>query len=263
MRVTAPSAAGTPRASFLDVDFDLLDLDGAVAWLAARGSDQALAYVVTPNVDHLVRAEREPVLFRPLYREAALCLCDSRVLAKLARACGVRLPVVPGSDLTPALFERVVHSGEGVCVVGGRKESVGRLRARYPGATVAHCPAPMGLRDNPAALAATAQAAVATGRGSRFWLLAVGSPQQEMLARAMTGVAGAAGTALCVGASIEFLTGDQRRAPRAVQRIGLEWLWRLASDPRRLARRYLLDGPAIFPAAFRWVWMRRYGRRGG
>ncbi len=56
----------------------------------------------------------------------------------------------------------------------------------------------------------------------------------------------ARGLALCVGASINFLTGDERRAPGWMQRLGIEWLYRLLQDPRRLAARYLLRGPRVF-----------------
>lgn len=253
MTTTFPSA-GAPRGrtSFLHFDFDLLDVDGAAAWLSGRGADDRFGYVVTPNVDHAVFTERDPATFTPLYRDAALCLCDSRILARIARACGVRLAVAPGSDLTRALFERVLQPDDAVCVVGGGDGTIARLRERYPRTEVRHCPAPMGLRNDPAALDRTAEAALGVGKDTRFWLLAVGSPQQEMLARRMAASPGATGTALCIGASIDFLTGGQRRAPRAVQRAGLEWAWRLALHPRRLARRYLVDGPAVFPMAWRW-----------
>ena len=80
----------------------------------------------------------------------------------------------------------------------------------------------------------------------RFCLLAVGCPQQEALARALQERGRARGLALCVGASINFLTGTERRAPKWMQRIGLEWMYRLALNPTRMARRYLIRGPRIF-----------------
>ena len=80
----------------------------------------------------------------------------------------------------------------------------------------------------------------------RFCLLAVGCPQQEMLARALQTRGRARGLALCVGASINFLTGVERRAPAWMQNVGLEWLYRLLNDPGRLAGRYLVRGPRIF-----------------
>src|SRR5206468_13039467 len=77
--------------------------------------------------------------------------------------------------------------------------------------------------------------------------------QQEMIAHEAGALSGASGVSLCVGAGLEFLTGDQKRAPRLIQRLGLEWAHRLATNPRRLARRYLIEGPAIFPIYVRWA----------
>ena len=80
----------------------------------------------------------------------------------------------------------------------------------------------------------------------RFCFLAVGAPQQETLARMLKARGTARGMALCIGASINFLTGVERRAPQWMQSLGMEWLFRLGSDPRRLAKRYLVRGPRVF-----------------
>jgi exopolysaccharide biosynthesis WecB/TagA/CpsF family protein len=76
--------------------------------------------------------------------------------------------------------------------------------------------------------------------------LAVGSPQQEVLAQRLQSRGVARGLALCVGASIDFMTGVERRAPLWMQRSGFEWLYRLSQNPTRLAKRYLVRGPRIF-----------------
>src|SRR5580765_4634103 len=96
-------AMPTSRINFLDVRFDRRDLDDVVERLASARARSAYAYVVTPNVDHVVRIHREPELKR-LYDGADFCLCDSRVLRLLARLSGIRLPLVAGSDLTSKLF---------------------------------------------------------------------------------------------------------------------------------------------------------------
>jgi exopolysaccharide biosynthesis WecB/TagA/CpsF family protein len=80
----------------------------------------------------------------------------------------------------------------------------------------------------------------------RFCFLAVGSPQQEIVAQALKMRGLARGLALCVGASINFITGNERRAPPWMRRIGIEWLYRLLQNPKRLAYRYLVRGPRIF-----------------
>ena len=80
-------------------------------------------------------------------------------------------------------------------------------------------------------------------------LPSVGSPQQELIAARVTG---GTGFGLCIGAALEFLTGDQVRAPLVLRKTGLEWAYRLASNPRRLWRRYLVEGPKVFLLAWRW-----------
>ena len=235
---------------FLGVEFTPLNAPAVEEWLAERPATAPFAYIVTPNVDHLVRLAGETEEVRRAYADADLCLCDSRVVARLAKLCGVRLPVVAGSDLTAALFARVLRPGDTICLIGGSAADVARLRTLHPTIGIVHYEAPMGLRIDVAARRAAVQAAAAAA--ARFTLLAVGSPQQELLARELADDPSIHGTALCIGASVEFLTGTQKRAPRAWQRLGVEWAWRLATNPRRLARRYLVEGPAIFPMVWRW-----------
>jgi len=244
------------RRPFIGIDFDPLDTDAAAAWLARITPATPFRYVVTPNVDHLVRlealGERAP-LGRELwqaYRGAALTLCDSRVLARLARFYGIALALAPGSDLTVRLFDEVAQPGDRIAIIGGDAALLAALRARFPALDLVQHVPPMGMLRDPTALAA----ATAFGRdsGARFLLLAVGSPQQEVLAARIAADGGAHGCALCIGASLDFITGRQRRAPLAVQKLGLEWAHRLASQPGRLWRRYLVDGPRIFRLAHRW-----------
>ncbi|UAK26757.1 WecB/TagA/CpsF family glycosyltransferase [Sphingomonas nostoxanthinifaciens] len=242
---------------FLDLDFAQLSLEETLAWLARRGADAPFAYVVTPNVDHMVRFQQADDAVARAYREADLCVCDSRILARLAAFHGVDLPLVPGSDLTRLALERVFRPGDRLCLIGGTPDMPAKLEQRFRGlAIIQHLP-PMGLRQNAAARQAAIDAAAAAD--ARAVLIAVGAPQQELLAWEMRASGRVTGTALCIGASIDFLTGAQRRAPRLVQRAGMEWAWRLASQPRRLWQRYLVDGPAIFPIVRRWARARRAG----
>lgn len=245
----------TQRADFLGLAFDARPAAEIEAWLAARTATSAFGYVVTPNVDHMVRLAEAPAEVRQAYADADLCLCDSRVLARLATWAGVTLPVVPGSDLVAALFARVATGGDRVCLIGGGPTDADALRALHPTFEIMQHRPPMGLRTDPAAMRAAVAFAVASR--ARFTLLAVGSPQQELLARALAAQPDARGTALCIGASVDFLVGTQTRAPRVVRTLGVEWVWRLATSPRRLARRYLIDGPAIFPIVWRWRRARR------
>lgn len=242
------------RTEFLGIDFDAIDPGALLDQLRAVTPDTPYGYVVTPNVDLVVRSadptRHGEAALREIFRRARWCLCDSRVLARLARLCGVRLYLIPGSDLTERLFHEVLERDDVVAIVGGTPRTIDRLRARFPDFKVEHHIAPMGLVRNEQAMREAA-AFVAASR-ARFAFLAVGVPQQELIAREISLFETAGGLALCVGASIEFLTGDQRRAPRIVQRWGLEWAYRLLSDPRRLYRRYLVDGPRILLLAAQW-----------
>jgi exopolysaccharide biosynthesis WecB/TagA/CpsF family protein len=239
----------TDRIQFLDLAFDRLTLRQVIARLQTAGAATPYRYIVTPNVDHIVRAHREPEL-RDLYDEADLCVCDSRILRLLARFSGIRLSLVPGSDLAAALFSDVIKPGERVAVIGASSASIDRLRTRFPEVDLVHHEPPMGLRANPKARRDAA--AFLASSNARFAFIAVGSPQQEMIARAARDLPGGTGIALCIGAGLEFLTGEQKRAPRALQRLGLEWAHRLATNPRRLWHRYLVEGVKIFPIYLRW-----------
>jgi exopolysaccharide biosynthesis WecB/TagA/CpsF family protein len=108
----------------------------------------------------------------------------------------------------------------------------------------------MGLRTDHAAQAAVV-AFVEKAR-PHLTLLTVGSPQSEIIAQLIKSRSKAGGVALCVVASLEFLTREKRRAPRFIQTLKLEWAFRLVSEPRRLWRRYLADGPAIIGIWRRW-----------
>jgi N-acetylglucosaminyldiphosphoundecaprenol N-acetyl-beta-D-mannosaminyltransferase len=240
----------TDRVDFLDLTFDRLTFRQVKDRLRAITAASPYGYIVTPNVDHVVRLRREPAL-RRLYDDARLCLCDSRVLKLLARLSGINLPLVAGSDLSAALFDGVIKAGDRIAVVGATAEFLDRLRDRYSEVEFRHHAPPMGLRTN--AKARQEAANFIASSDVRFAFVTVGSPQQEMIAREAGRIEGAGGMALCVGAGLEFLTGDQKRAPRQLRLLGLEWAHRLASNPRRLWRRYLLEGPRILPIYLGWV----------
>ena len=234
----------------LGLDFDEMEQAAALALLAARPAGAPFAYLVTPNADHLVRLARDPARYGPLYRDAAWRLLDSRVVARLARLLGLKAPpVVPGSDLTARLLTTVIEPDAPLAMLGGSRATAAAIAARYGLRALHHHDPPMGFDTDPAAFEAALRFVEASA--ARFTFLCVGSPRQEMVARALLQRGRAVGTALCVGASLRFLSGEEARAPRLMQRAGMEWAWRLAQDPKRLARRYLVDDPAIIGLLWR------------
>lgn len=237
-------------SEFLGFRFDRISQERAQNQIMARPADAPFAYVVTPNVDHVVRLRCSRSDLWPIYRRAWMTLCDSRILAKLAAREAVRLPVTPGSDLTAWLFGSGLLRDERIAIVGGSPALIEILRDRYQLRDVVHHNPIMGFAQDPAALAEARDFVAASG--ARFTFLAVGSPQQEILAYAIHKSGKAKGIGLCVGASLEFLSGDRARAPRILQALSLEWLFRLLSNPMRMWRRYLVDGPLIFSLVHQW-----------
>lgn len=234
---------------FLNSAFDRISFETAFKRVAERPADRSFAFVVTPNVDHLVRLRRDKVL-APLYAQAWLTVCDSRVLELIAGLSGESVDVTPGSDLTEALFEREIRSGEPVTIIGGDAGVVDGLKRHYDLTDVRWHQPPMGLRGNPGAIAECAR--FVAENPSRFVFLCVGSPQQEMIAEACLERGDCTGVGLCVGASLDFLSGKARRAPLWMRQARLEWLHRLMEEPRRLWRRYLVDGPKILFIWWEW-----------
>jgi exopolysaccharide biosynthesis WecB/TagA/CpsF family protein len=236
----------------LGLDFADLDVTAVAETIAQRDPAGSFRYVVTPNADHLVRLARHPEL-AAAYHGAWLRLLDSRVVARTARALGLPVPqLAPGSDLTALLLAAYLKPHDRVTIIGLRPSRLAALVARYRLTAVAHCDPPMGFADDPAAVRAVVEFVIA--HPGRFIFLAVGSPRQEMLAAAIAATGQARGVGLCIGASLDFLSGALVRAPAWMRGAGLEWLHRLATDPRRLARRYLVDDPAVFGMLFRQRW---------
>ncbi len=239
-----PLAIPSPPDVTVTVQISDCDLSQFMKIAADFGCER-YAFAVTPNADHLIRF-CDDESFRELYRAAAFVLLDSRFLAYLLRlVVGLKLPVSPGSDVTARLFREVIRPDDKVVLVGGTDEQAQMLSREYGLRGLRHMNPPMGFINDPAAVDDCLRF-IESESPFRFCLFAVGSPQQEVLARAVQTRGLARGLGLCIGASINFLTGMERRAPAFVQKAGFEWLYRLINDPGRLARRYLVRGPRIF-----------------
>jgi exopolysaccharide biosynthesis WecB/TagA/CpsF family protein len=233
----------TATQGFLGQNFSCLSPWRVAERVAQQPKDAPLSYVVTPNADHMVRLSRDASL-RDIYRRAALCLLDSQAVSLLARLLRIPAPpVVRGSDLTERLLTHHLLPGERITIIGLSPIWLPALMARFDLAPPAHYDPPMGFDQDPTELARIE--AFVRSYPARFIFLAVGSPRQEILACQLARSKGLTGTALCVGASLEFLCGARRRAPMPLRAAGLEWVWRLACEPKRLRRRYLMDSPRV------------------
>lgn len=242
--------SSTQTFEFFDLAFSLRDQPLLLRDIERRPENAPFAYIVTPNVDHVVRIQCKRSDLWPIYRNAWITLCDSRILGRLALRSGLRLPIVPGSDLTVALLREIVRADDRIAIIGGSPAMVETLRQRFGLSRLFHHDPQMGFIHDAEATQDAISFTIAAQ--ARYVFIAVGSPQQEMLAYRISQTKQATGVGLCIGASLQFLTEEQARAPKILQRLCLEWLFRLMSDPRRLWRRYLVDGPQIFQIFRQW-----------
>lgn len=235
---------------FIGVTFDPLTPMQTLARAKWVTADHGFRYIVTPNVDHLVRNAKEPEIFGPLYNSSWLSVCDSRILELLAKVSGIPLKAVPGSDLTQQLFDNVITRDDVINVIGADAEIIEKVKSLYGFKDINHYEPPFGLRHKPDEVAATAE--FIAKHPARYTFICVGSPQQEMVAKAALERGDCRGLGLCVGASLDFLAGRVKRAPLWMQNARLEWLYRLGSEPKRLWKRYLIEGPKIFVLWIKW-----------
>jgi N-acetylglucosaminyldiphosphoundecaprenol N-acetyl-beta-D-mannosaminyltransferase len=240
----APSPVNEDSLEEFTHHIDDLDL-GRFLRVAERFGSERFGFVVTPNVDHLIRCHEDPS-YLALYQSADFILLDSRFTAYLMRAVrGLRLPVCPGSDVLPALLSTVVRPSDRLVLIGGNADQAAMIAAQYGIADLRHHNPPMGFINDPAAVEECLEF-IESASPFRFCVLGIGAPQQERIAHLLKKRGRARGLALCLGASLNFITGVERRAPRWMQLLALEWLYRLTQDPGRLAKRYLLRGPRFF-----------------
>lgn len=238
-----------PKIEFLGLVFDDLSDKRALEIIKQRVKLPGFYYIITPNVDHVVTFNQTAdVATAVAYSSADMTLCDSRILSKLARLSGVEIDAVPGSDLTRELLKEKMPWR--CVVVGGDAAMHAKVSAIYPQFHWAFFEPPMGVRRDP--LARMKIAEFVEDASADFIFFAIGAPQSEITCYEIAMRGRANGVALCIGASLEFLTGAKKRAPDWMQRTSLEWLYRLISEPKRLWRRYLVDGPPIFGIWLRW-----------
>lgn len=246
----------TKTIQLFGVTIDAVCMSDATArvfdWIKNR--DGACHYVVTPNVDHTVMLQEQPQL-REVYEHASMVLADGFPVVLAARLLRKALPGrVAGSDLVPALCEQASQRKKSLqmfllgAMPGVAQRAKENIQRRWPAVEVTgYYSPPLGFEKDAEenakilAMIADAQADVL--------VVGLGAPKQEFWVHAHRDEIDAP-VALCVGATIDFLAGEKKRAPIWMQKTGLEWLHRMCSEPKRLAKRYARDA-WIFP---RLVW---------
>lgn len=234
-----------PELSLVNYPTEAALLADVEARLKAR---QGFA-IATLNLDHVVKMRRDAG-FRRAYQAHSHVVADGNPIVWLARLSGrSEVALVPGSELIEPVAALAARLGTPLAFLGSTETvlhaAAAQLKADHPGLKVAACLSPP-FGFDPESVAADAMLDEIAASGARICLLALGAPKQEVLA--------ARGLArhpdmgfLSIGAGLDFIAGHQVRAPVWVRKIAMEWLWRMLSNPRRLARRYL-DCALVLPS---------------
>ncbi len=263
--------SGRPGSSELRVN--MVNMRRALDAIIGRALARKGFTLFTVNLDHMVKlGKSEP--FREAYARADYITADGWPIVWLARGPDRRKSPRPGAvdrrkqptlerttgaDLLEPMCREAAKHGLPLYFVGPSPQSqVDGLRIlsdRYPGLLVAGAETPQLPAEIDAATADELAARLAAS-GARVCVLSLGAPKQELLADALHRRCPDVGF-LCVGAALDFISGHSVRAPLWVQRVGMEWFWRMISDPKRLVGRYIGCGLTLvklsFPSVFKGV----------
>lgn len=234
------------------IRFCLLSQPQIVESLLAPMPKQPLRLVVTTNVDHMVIMRRHSA-FKQACANAWLVTADGFPVVRLLKLLGIAIPGrITGADLFPAILSKLTpeqHAPFFVCA----NNTTARFLTRWLAAQGYSEPErrvvvpEFGFDTDAMRSYALVQQIVNVGTSHLFF--GVGAPKSELwLQRYQQQLQGMYGFGF--GAALDFFAGSAKRAPHWVQRVGMEWLWRLLSNPRRLAKRYLIDSWAFVRIAF-------------
>ena len=237
------------RVGVLGCAVDAVTLQGAVARAEAAIARRETCQHVAVNAAKLVRYQRDPRL-RQALDGCELATADGQAVVWAARILGQPLPErVTGIDLMDALLEVSAHKGYRVYLLGARASVLERaeaaIRTRFPRVEIAGRHHGYFGADEEERLVAD----IAAARPDILFV-ALETPAKELFLARHRGRLGIP-FVMGVGGAFDVLAGVRRRAARAMRRLGLEWLYRLAQDPRRLARRYVVGN-----AQFIWLVLR-------
>ncbi|AFZ22097.1 WecB/TagA/CpsF family glycosyltransferase [Allocoleopsis franciscana] len=206
--------------------------------------------VFTPNVDHLMKLQSDPE-FVNTYKDATYKLCDSKILFFISRFLGTPIKEkISGSDLFPAFYQyhkdnediKIFLLGARVGVALKAQEKINAQVGRTM-IVGAHSPS-FGFEKNEEECAKIIE--LINQSGATVLAVGVGAPKQENFISKYKDQFTNIKIFLAIGATIDFEAGNIKRAPKWISEIGMEWLYRLLAEPKRLWKRYLVHGPSFF-----------------
>lgn len=242
------------RIKFMNTEIDNLTMQEALQAIDELIQKNKSAYVVTPNVDHIVQLERGGEIC-DAYKNADLILADGKPLLWIAKWYGTPIKEkISGSDLFPPLCSLAAKKGYKMFFLGAAEGVAARaadnLTAHYPGLNVVgtYSP-PFGFEKDSFEMRKIEK--MITDTKPHILILGLGTPKQEKFIlqyRERLGVPVSIG----LGASLDFEAGNVKRAPKWMSEHGLEWLFRITQDPKRMAKRYLVDDTKILALVWKY-----------
>lgn len=231
------------RIKFMNTEIDNLTMTETLLVIDELIQKNKNAYVVTPNVDHIVKLEKNEDL-KNAYSEADLILTDGKPLVWASRL--YRNPIkekISGSDLFPELCKLAAEKHYSMFFLGAKEGVAARaaenLKIQYPGLDVVGCYAPpWGFENDSVELDRIEK--MIKDANPHILILALGCPKQEIFAHQFRNRFNVP-VSLCLGATLDFSAGNVKRAPRWMANVGLEWLYRLCQEPKRMFKRYVLE----------------------
>jgi exopolysaccharide biosynthesis WecB/TagA/CpsF family protein len=240
------------------------DMSGLVSTTIARLKRGQGFTLYTFNMDHLVKRRVDP-LFRSAYSRATYVTADGAPVVWLARRAGAKVERTTGADLLRPMCAAAAETGLPVAFFGSNQASLataaGQLTRDYPRLNISYFESPPQGFD-PFSEAAEAAMARIAHSGARLCFVALGAPKQELFSDRMRVDYPSVGF-FGIGAALDFVSGQQTRAPQFMRSRGLEWAWRLATNPLRLAPRYFACARALADVAILDpLWRRLSSQRG-
>lgn len=242
------------RMKFMNTEIDNLTMQETLQAINQLIQENKSAYVVTPNVDHIVQLETNREL-QEVYKNAALILTDGKPLLWIANWYGTPIKEkISGSDLFPLLCNMAAAKGYKMFFLGAAegvaKRAAENLTMKYKGLQVVgtYSP-PFGFENNKNEMDKIKNMIKASKPD--ILIVGLGCPKQEKFMYHHCKELGVP-ISLGLGASFDFKAGNIKRAPRWMANHGLEWLFRITQDPRRMAKRYLVNDRKILGLAIKY-----------
>ena len=242
------------RLKFMNTEIDNLTMQEALQVINSIIQENKNAYVVTPNVDHIVQLETNKEL-QDVYANASLILADGKPLIWIAKWYGTPIKEkISGSDLFPLLCDMAAKKGYKMFFLGAAEgvaaKAAENLAKRCEGLQVVGTYSPAyGFEKNPEEM--NKIKAMIKKAKPHILIVGLGCPKQEQFMYHHCEELGVP-ISFGLGASFDFEAGNIKRAPKWMADHGLEWLFRITQDPKRMAKRYLIDDRKIVRLAIKY-----------